>query len=996
MKRTLTTILCALVATGTMSVTGIVRAEDDPAQVQKAKIWKLLKEERPDYYGERETGQDRARERTNYSDVDFESSTLVDEQNDFIADSLEREEISLGLGWPSTPEAVMAKAEPEPELGPEMAAAVEEQISAALRGRDTASKAERQPSAQPEPVSVKEPEQIQAMSDTPKVKPFSSLWKKVNSGDEETVQMSKAEIAQDMPEKIAETDEPVVVLPETEPAYTEDPAVQKARTVQFAQAQADQVKSAEDKILQEIMEDVGDSSDEPVAVETASAAEMPEAEEDVQEKRGFFTGLKAIFVKGERIAATEAHAAGPAEVESDEIAVVADARFQEMRELLHAEETEAARIVKDDELGQIASSVRPTAAPEHEVVYTEEASQAEAESVVMVMPDPEDLPEEILLAKVTDEPLKTLPNPVIIDVKEDAEEKAAEPEVVMNKGIVYQQDIPETEPEQPEPEKVTPPADEQAAMDAAQVKPAEKAVSKKTIKSPKEKGKRTEESMEAEFKALRDSMRTDPASDDTAEAVEDTPMHEPEEDLATKIKRKLSPSGLLKEEVAALDYWEVPVEEQTVEDISRNLKIDQALKEAADIQMTAEEPQPAEVKAKPADKTTVVTAEEIVRKAIPVQNRNKRIDLDFDNTNLSDILLIMGEAGDMNIMLDPALKSNTLDLHLKQITLEDALLLVANSYDLGFKLVGQALFITENEKLRYENKVSRMIKVRNVNVQEAKNLVEDLADNVSISEELNSLMVTGDPKDVAQVEQLVEMLDNPQPQVILEAKIIEVDKNALKDLGVDWSDQINLLYQESGRPQDFDDVENSDSGFYRIAQIQRNPLQFETTIRMLEQQNKAKVLSAPRVSTLNGKQAEIFVGDEVPYTITNITGGVVTNDVRFVEPGIRLTITPSIIEQNFVVMKVEPEVSFIVAFRGPNDEFPQVRTREATAHVRVENKQPFVLKGILNQEDKQSLFKVPFFGDLPLFGNLFSYERNTAVDTELIITVIPTIVHGRE
>ena len=163
---------------------------------------------------------------------------------------------------------------------------------------------------------------------------------------------------------------------------------------------------------------------------------------------------------------------------------------------------------------------------------------------------------------------------------------------------------------------------------------------------------------------------------------------------------------------------------------------------------------------------------------------------------------------------------------------------------------------------------------------------------------------------------------------------------------------------------------------------------------MLENQNKAKILSNPRVTTLNDKEAEIFVGDRIPYTITNVTGGVATTDVRWVEPGIRLKITPSIIENDFVVLKVEPEVSFIFTYRGPNDEFPHVRTREAVAYVRVKNNQPFVLGGLLSQEDKQNLYKVPFFGDVPLIGNLFSYEKHTIVDTELVITVTPTIVHG--
>ena len=128
--------------------------------------------------------------------------------------------------------------------------------------------------------------------------------------------------------------------------------------------------------------------------------------------------------------------------------------------------------------------------------------------------------------------------------------------------------------------------------------------------------------------------------------------------------------------------------------------------------------------------------------------------------------------------------------------------------------------------------------------------------------------------------------------------------------------------------------------------------------------------------------------------MTTISGGVATTDVRFEEPGLRLKITPSIIEEDFVVIKVEPEVSFIFGFRGPDDQFPWVKKRQATAYVRVKNNQPFILGGILNQEDKKNLYKVPMLGNIPLLGNLFSYKKDTVTDTELIITVVPTIVHG--
>ena len=441
------------------------------------------------------------------------------------------------------------------------------------------------------------------------------------------------------------------------------------------------------------------------------------------------------------------------------------------------------------------------------------------------------------------------------------------------------------------------------------------------------------------------------------------------------------------------DYWGSDIREQRIEDILGNLLIDESFIEAKKIKIPEGQPRMKEEGDELASQ--IETPEAIIQGIINEEFADEKIDLNFDDTSLGDILMTMGEIARLNVVLDPVLKANKLDLHLKDVSIAEALLLIANSYDLGFKRVGDSLYITKRDKLRGENVASKVIKLKNINVEEAKDLIEDMVDTVNYSGEINSLIVMGQPEEIVKVEKIIKQIDIQQPQVVLEAKIVEMNKDALKDLGVDWSDSITLSYQENGRPVDFDNIESSPEGsIYKIKALSRNPIQFDTVIKMLENQNKAKILSNPRVTTLNDKEAEIFVGDRIPYTITNVTGGVATTDVRWVEPGIRLKITPSIIENDFVVLKVEPEVSFIFTYRGPNDEFPHVRTREAVAYVRVKNNQPFVLGGLLSQEDKQNLYKVPFFGDVPLIGNLFSYEKHTIVDTELVITVTPTIVHG--
>ena len=436
------------------------------------------------------------------------------------------------------------------------------------------------------------------------------------------------------------------------------------------------------------------------------------------------------------------------------------------------------------------------------------------------------------------------------------------------------------------------------------------------------------------------------------------------------------------------NHYEDDIRKQTVDSIKRNFKINHAIFEAKGALTPSKKKQ----KVQKDKEVPTMTSDAIIQSLLKPEFLDKKIDLDFDETNIGDIIMTLSASGQFNTVLDPVLKNNKIDLHLEGVTIKEALLLLSNAYDLGFKRVDNSLFITTEGNIRQESKISKVIALVNISADQAASMVEDIVESVNVSEEINSLIVTGGPDSIVRAEEIIAAVDKPQPQVNLEAKIIEINKDALRDLGIDWSDQLSVSYQESDRQTDLSDTVSADRSIFEVSKFQRSALYFSTMVKMLESQNKAKILSNPRITTLNNKEAEIFVGDEIPYTITNVSGGVATTEVRFVEPGIRLRITPSIIGEDFVVLRVDPEVSFIFGYRGPNDEYPHVKTREATAHVRVKNRQPFIIGGLLNQEDKKNLYKVPVLGDLPLLGNLFSYEKHTVLDTELIITIIPTIV----
>ena len=392
----------------------------------------------------------------------------------------------------------------------------------------------------------------------------------------------------------------------------------------------------------------------------------------------------------------------------------------------------------------------------------------------------------------------------------------------------------------------------------------------------------------------------------------------------------------------------------------------------------------------------LLSPEEILEALIAPDARERKVDLDFDEAKLSDIVMTLAEAGSFNVVLDPQLKNNIIDFHLKGATLQEALILLSNAFDLGFARVGQSLYITSKDKIRAESVTSSIVRLKNLNVTEAEHLVKGLIDEVNVSEETNSLVLVGTPNEIIEVQKLLARMDTPQPQVLLEAKIIEINKDALDKLGVDWSDSIEVSFQEGTRLAEPTNTLNPGREVFEIYKFDRTPIMFDAVIHMLENDNKAKVLSNPRITTLNNKEAEIFVGDRIPYAITTVASGVATTEVRFEEPGIRLIITPSIIDEDFVEIKIEPEVSYIYSFRGPDDQYPWVKKREAVAYVRVRNNQPFIIGGLLNQEDKKNLYKVPFLGDIPLLGNLFKYESATSTNNELIISVTPKVIGGDE
>jgi type II secretory pathway component GspD/PulD (secretin) len=246
---------------------------------------------------------------------------------------------------------------------------------------------------------------------------------------------------------------------------------------------------------------------------------------------------------------------------------------------------------------------------------------------------------------------------------------------------------------------------------------------------------------------------------------------------------------------------------------------------------------------------------------------------------------------------------------------------------------------------------------------------------IQLDPERKSIIVRGTDAELAEVDLFLADFDQPLPQVVLEVWVQEIATEALQNLGVDWKGMPS--FQGGTAPVFFElDWESWD---------------LILALRVLEEQGDAKLLANPQVTTLSGQTANIFVGDRVPVVLDSPDG---TRTIEFLESGINLSVTPRISDDDYITILVQPEVSTFI-WRA-DTEYPQIRTREAETTVRVRSGQPFVLGGLLQEQDNETIKQIPFLSQLPLLGKLFQWKESKQTQTEMTIFLIPRIVKDGE
>ncbi len=266
---------------------------------------------------------------------------------------------------------------------------------------------------------------------------------------------------------------------------------------------------------------------------------------------------------------------------------------------------------------------------------------------------------------------------------------------------------------------------------------------------------------------------------------------------------------------------------------------------------------------------------------------------------------------------------------------------------------------------------------------------------VLVDRATNTLLFYGTESEALSVREIISALDTAPKQVSLEARVVAVSKEAAKQLGIDWS--------WSSLPQ-YPRVKSDGAGSLEVSErnagtggtsapgiirFGRGPggvpyeFYYSAAIRALITDGHAKMLARPNITTVQGHEALINIGAEVPVPRTATSNSVTTTGIEYREAGIILRYTPRVTADGSIVARVHTEVSTPVYV----DELKAYRfqKRSADTTVRLRDGETMVIGGLIDSDESRSLSKIPFLGDLPVLGAFFRSVRASKTETELMI-----------
>jgi type IV pilus assembly protein PilQ len=418
--------------------------------------------------------------------------------------------------------------------------------------------------------------------------------------------------------------------------------------------------------------------------------------------------------------------------------------------------------------------------------------------------------------------------------------------------------------------------------------------------------------------------------------------------------------------------------------------------------------------------------------------RSPTISMDFQDADLKNVLKMFSQQSGLNFVASEEVKDKKVTLYLDNVLIQDALDNIIEANGLIYEQAPDSdIFIVKEKPIPKIRTITRVYPLDycQVYIEEKEEKDEEKADEeinledlegmvdiiyllkglltedgkISVDRRTNSLIITDIPSRFDAIENTIASLDVPIPEVMIEVEVIETELEALERLGFKWGgddgeifsfelNDADLLPYHVGKWHAGFDGGPLGPGTFTLNNI-------KTTLEALVTEGKATILARPRILTLNNEAAKINIdsNDAIEVTKeweTTEFGERESFDIVRPEkderPGVSLKVTPIINKDNLIKMIIEPRVitKTLSDVSTEDNIIYDLHFRTAKTTVIVGDGQTVIIGGLISKKGDEDLQKVPFLGNIPILGKLFSYKYVEDINTELVFFITPHIVRG--
>jgi general secretion pathway protein D len=387
---------------------------------------------------------------------------------------------------------------------------------------------------------------------------------------------------------------------------------------------------------------------------------------------------------------------------------------------------------------------------------------------------------------------------------------------------------------------------------------------------------------------------------------------------------------------------------------------------------------------------------------------DKPITLNFKNTNIKDVFEFLSKLSGINILFDEEVKAQPVTIFVKDVSFQYALNLLLSTNKLFMKKISaDTIIVIPKSKAKTDQYQDLMVKTFYINNAKAKdmvNVIKTMLDlkKVYVNDALNSITIRDTPEKMKLIENIIVDNDLKEAEVILDVEVLEIARTDTQTYGWDFQPGLSATATLQN-PTGATNVPASGSGI-ALNQISSRNI-FVTlpsvVVNLMKQDSDAQTLANPRVRILSNRKANFMIGDKIPIqtsTIQSTATAAVTSTFEYKDVGIKLNIEPIVHLDNTVTLNLKLEVSTLgnlLSFGNGQQQY-EFGNRSTETIINLRDGETVIIGGLIQDDERKTLTKIPLLGDLPVLGRLFQNNDSSTIKTDILMSITPNIVRNVE